>query len=255
VHRADGNRNQILLTHRRPSDDEVMGTGSPVNFIAIIRSTDQDPNEPPFAWQRGPTEASVYEAVAEAFVNTGTLPGSTVSLQSDLEWFVDRIREARGSAVDPAEAANKWVELYAATCGEVMEVANRAIGARNMAAQRPQHEISIRNFATAAEKAEQELPPLYEPFDRACSEARDAAAQLRRATSDPLLAEMKLAMAYEGTEVLDQVATAKGILSATFGPTPDAFIEGLEQANALIRNPPEEGNIYSGGYDRAFRGD
>lgn len=253
VHRADGNRNRILLTHRRPSDDEVMGTGSPVNFIAIIRSTDQDPSEPPFAWQRGPTEASIYEAVAEAFVNAGSLPGSTVSLQPDLEWFVDRIREARGSAMSPAESTNKLVELYAATCGEVMatfnaclEVANRAIGARKTADIRPQHEISIRNFTTIVEKAEQELPPLYEAFDKACSGARDAAAQLRRAASDPLLAEMKLAMAYEGTDVLDQVATAKGILGATFGPTPDAFIEGLERANALIQNPPDEGNIYWG---------
>ena len=56
VHRPDGHRNDIYLVHRRPSDDETMGTSEPINFVAIIRSTDQDATDtsPPSAWHRGP---------------------------------------------------------------------------------------------------------------------------------------------------------------------------------------------------------
>ena len=251
VHRADGNRNDIYLAHRRPSDPETMGTNEPINFVAIIRATD-DPHDgsPAYAWQHGPTEISVYRAVAEASVNAGVLPGNTATNAPDLQWFVDRIREERGPAVSPTEAANKWAGLYVAACGEVLtaanaclEVTNQAIGARNMAAKRPQHEISIRHFAQAAEEAEREFAPLYQAFEDACTGARNAASELLATKSDPLFAEMLVATAFE-QDVLDRVATAKGILGTSFGPTPAAFLEGVNQANALMQNPPDEGNIY-----------
>src|SRR3954452_18938976 len=76
------------------------------------------------------------------------------------------------------EIAVKWAHLYVASCREALaagnaclEVANRAVGARNTAAQRPQHEISIRNFTKMAEQAEEEFIPLYRSFVEACANA------------------------------------------------------------------------------------
>ena len=252
VHRADGNRNEIYLVHRRPSDDQVTGAGEPINFVAIIRSTDADPNDssPQWAWQRGPTERSIYIAIAEANVNAPPPPGASATTHPDVQWFADRIREQRGGVPSENETASKWVHLYVAACGEVLntantclEVANRAIGARNMAAKRPQHEISIQHFTQFAEEAEREFGPIYQAFASACESARDAAKELLSSKSDPLFAEMLLATTIEDS-VLDNVATAKGILGAKFGPTPAAFIEGVNEANALMQNPPDEGNIY-----------
>jgi len=255
VHRADGNRNDIYLVHRRPSDDETTGAGEAINFVAVIRYTDEDPNdtEPPWAWQRGPTERRIYIALAEAIVNAPPLPGSSVSLDPQVEWFADRIRESAGPAPTAMETAAKFAQQYVVSCGEVLsaadaclEVANRAAGARNSIAHHqndglPGTSIALRNFATWAEHAEQEFVPLYLAFDEACATARGYAAQLLSA--GPLRAEMVLAMSY-GEDVLDRVATAKGILGATFGPTPAAFLQGVEAANALMQNPTDDGNIY-----------
>ena len=149
-----------------------------------------------------------------------------------------------------AETATKWAELYVAACGEVLtaakaclEVTNQAIGGRKVAAKRPQEQVSIQTFTSMAEEAEREFAPLYSTFEVACSAARDAAAQLLAAQSDPVFSEMLLASTVQ-EEVLDNVATAKGILGATFGPTPTAFLEGVNEANGLMQNPPDEGNIY-----------
>ena len=255
VHRADGNRNDIYLLHRRPSDDAARGAGEPVNFVAVIRSTDQDPDDssPRWAWKRGPTERSIYIALAEAIVNAPPLPGSSVSLHPDVQWFADRIRESTGPAPTEMETAANWAQLYVAACGEVLtaaneclEVANRAQGARSKIAQHqndgaPGTPIAIRNFTKWAEQAEQAFVPLYRAFDQACTAARDNAAQLL--SSDPLRAEMVLEMSVS-EDVLDNVATAKAILGASSGPTPAAFLRGVEAANALMQNPPDDGNIY-----------
>jgi tetratricopeptide (TPR) repeat protein len=148
------------------------------------------------------------------------------------------------------ETAAKWAQLYVAACGEVLtavnaclEVANDAVGARNMAAKRPQHEVSIQTFTTYAEEAERNFGPVHRTFADACVAARDAAAQLLAA--DPDTAELVLAMSVgDNEQVLDNVATVKGLLGASYGSTPAAFIQGIEQANALMQNPPGEGNIY-----------
>jgi hypothetical protein len=252
VRRADGNRNEIYLVHRRPSDDEFIGD-EPINFVAVIRYPDDDLGDTsvPSAWKRGPTERSIYIAIAEAFANVGVLPGSLLlSLDPDVQWFVDRINEKYGPAPSPTQTAANWAQLYVAACGEVLsaanaclEVANRAIGARNTAAQRPQHEISIRTFAEHAEKAEREFVGLYRSFDERCAAARDTAAQLLATQSDPLDAEVVLAIGVEES-VLNNVATVKGLLGANYGPSPAAFVQGIDEANGLMRNPPDEGNIY-----------
>jgi hypothetical protein len=255
VHRADGNRNDIYLLHRRPDDDVTTGAGDPINFVAVIRSTDPDPGDtsPPWAWQRGPTERSICIALAEAVVNAPPPPGCSVSLHSDVQWFVDRMREGAGPGPTAMETVANRVQLYVAACAEVLaaaneclEVANMAAGARSKIAQHrndglPGTPIAIRNFTNWAEQAERDFVPLYRAFDEACTTARENAAQL--VGSDPRRVEMVLAMSVS-EDVLGTVATAKGILGATFAPTPAAFLQGVEAANALMQNPPDDGNIY-----------
>lgn len=253
VNRADGNRNDIYLVHRRSSDDEATGTGEPVNFVAVIRSTDQDPSDtsPLWAWQRGPTERSIYIAVAEAIVNAPPPPGNSVSLHPDVQWFADRIRENAGPAVSARESVAKLAQMYATACSEVLaaanaclEVANLAVGARNMAAQRPQHEISIQNFTKHAEEKEKNFAPLYRAFTDACDHARDAAAQFLAAENE-LDPEIVLAQSVN-LDVLDDVAAAKAILSVNYGPTPAAFVDGVQESNALMQEPSVQGgNIYT----------
>ena len=148
------------------------------------------------------------------------------------------------------ETAAKWAQLYVAACGGVLaaadaclEVANRAIGARNMAAKRPQAEVSIQTFTRHAEEAERNFAPLYSTFEAACTAARDTADQLLAAQLDPLVSEMLLASTLE-EGVLDNVATVKALLDANYGSSPAAFLKGIEEANGLMQNPPDEANIY-----------
>jgi hypothetical protein len=138
------------------------------------------------------------------------------------------------------ETAVKWAHLYGEACEKVLtaanaclEIANRAVGARNMTAQRPQHEISIRNFTTMAEQAEQEFVPLYRAFVAACSAARDTAANFLAARSahDP---EFVL-LASVPEDVYGNTGVACQILLADYGPTPAGFMEGVEQTNAATQ--------------------
>lgn len=162
----------------------------------------------------------------------------------------------RAAARASAETAAKWAKRYAAACGEVLtaanaclEVANRAIGARNMAAKRPQHEISVRNFIQFAENAERDFGPLYRTFDAACVAARDIAAQLLASQSDPIYAELILAGTLD-EDALNNVATAKAILSASYGRSPSGFVQGVREANEMMQRDDNEeedegvGNIY-----------
>jgi hypothetical protein len=151
------------------------------------------------------------------------------------------------------EIAGKWAQLYGAACGDVvtaanacLERANLAVGARNMAAQRPQHEISIQNFTSMAEEHEQEYVPLYRTFASACSTARDTSASFLAAQTahDP---EFVL-MASVPDEVYDNTGVARHILSADYGPTPARFMEGLQQTNAGI-----EADIFGYG-EEGFQG-
>jgi hypothetical protein len=69
---------------------------------------------------------------------------------------------------DADESAVKHAHLYAAACRDVLnageaviETANKAVGARNMANMPSQHEISRKNFQTLADELEQEFVPPY----------------------------------------------------------------------------------------------
>jgi hypothetical protein len=154
-----------------------------------------------------------------------------------------------GASAAPQPPAG-WIGQYVAACLAVLssataclEVANVAVAARNKAAERPQHEISIRSFTEMAEQQEQEFAPLYRAFVDACANARDVAAGVL-ATYPHANAEMDLMVTVK-EDVLDKVATAKEILRANFAPMPAGFIDGADEANALMQAPPEGGNIYT----------
>lgn len=147
------------------------------------------------------------------------------------------------------ETAAKWTQLYAAACGEVLasanaclEAANDAVGARTMAAERPQHEISIKHFTTFAEEAERNFAPLYSTFEAARTAARDTAAKLLAAAPEPT-PELLLATMLD-EQMLDVVATVKGLLSASYGPSATSFLHGIDEANGLMQTATDEGNIY-----------
>ncbi len=159
------------------------------------------------------------------------------------------ILETMATAHASAETTANWAQLYVAACGEVLaaantclEVTNQAIGARNVAAKRPQAEVSIETFTRYAEDAERNFAPLYSVFEAACAAARDKAAKLLAAAPEPT-PEFLLAATAEPA-ALDDVATVKGLLGAKYGPTPAAFLQGIEEANGLMQNPRDEGNIY-----------
>jgi hypothetical protein len=158
------------------------------------------------------------------------------------------------AAADPAmEAAVRYVaacDEVLATANACLEVANPAVAARRQIAecqsgpQLPGTPIAIRNFTRMAEEKEEEFAPLYESFEESRAKARELAAQLLAAPGerDP---EIVLAFNFE-EGVLDNVATAKAILGAGYGPTPARFIQGVEESNDLMEDPgPGEGNIYS----------
>lgn len=156
--------------------------------------------------------------------------------------------DARASAQSTAE----WAQLYVAACGEVLsaanaclQAANRAVTAQNMLTNRPYgyRNTPERFFRDAIERSTQQFAPLYQTFDEACTAARDTAAQLL--ASSPDTAEWVLAASVgDDQQTLDNVATVRGILGATFGPSPAAFVQGVEQANGLMQNSPDEDNIY-----------
>jgi hypothetical protein len=142
---------------------------------------------------------------------------------------------------DPELAlAAKRAQLYAAACGDVLtalnaclEVANAAVGARNMAAQRPQHEISIKHFADMADRKDQEFPPLYRQFVAACSTAKQTAASLLESKCSMDL-DMVL-MTCTDDQGYSNASTVRFVLDADFGSTPSTFLAGLERANAAIQ--------------------
>jgi hypothetical protein len=149
-----------------------------------------------------------------------------------------------------------WAQLYARKCTDVLaaanaclEVANRAVGARRKIAEHqndglPGTPIAIRNFTSWAEAAEAEFVPLYGAFQETCAGAGDTAARFIAAGRDEDQAEMTLALLFDDDRY-DEVASVKWILRANYGAGAGEFIEGVEETNGLMQNPPDEGNIYT----------
>ena len=142
------------------------------------------------------------------------------------------------------------MQLYVGACEEVLvaaqacgEAAQEAVGAREMAAKRPQHEISIAHFTKTADEADKAFAPLYCAFVEACATAADAAAKIIAAAGSKQLAEQA---AYDliDAEPWPRVSTAKAILSSHHGPSPEAFIASVQETNALV-NGPQDGILYT----------
>ena len=146
---------------------------------------------------------------------------------------------------------------YVAACEEVLaaanaclEAANPAVAARRQVAecqngpQGPGTPIAIRNFTRMAEEKEEEFAPLYAGFEESRGRAREVAAQLLAAKGQDDAERVLMLNFEEG--VLDNVATAKAILRAAYGPTPARFIQGVKETNELLEDfGPEAGNIYT----------
>jgi len=146
------------------------------------------------------------------------------------------------------EAAAKWAQVYVAICKVVLDdandciaVANEAVNARNAAAQRPQHEISIETFTRLAKEKEEDFIPLYRAFAKACATARETAANFLAAQTvhDP---EVVLRRSV-GEDVLKDVALVQAILRVDYEFTPAGFLEGVRETNILMQNPFSEGEI------------
>lgn len=88
IHREDGHTNEITIMRRRDGDDEFDGAGEPIEYIAVIVGTDDDPARPPWAWQRAPTLERIYQQVAESALNTPPLDGFRFWNAPDLEEFI-----------------------------------------------------------------------------------------------------------------------------------------------------------------------
>jgi hypothetical protein len=154
------------------------------------------------------------------------------------------------------ETADKWAQVYAGACEEVLaattaclQPANRANGARNKIREHqndglPGTPIAIRNFTRMADEAEQEFLPQYRVFAEACARAQAAAADFIAAAGSQQIAEASRPTCIDD-ETHDRVATVKAILRSSHGPSPEAFIASVEETNLLIQSGFDDGNIYT----------
>jgi tetratricopeptide (TPR) repeat protein len=85
VHRPDGNRNDVYVIHSRPDDGAVMGTGEPVRFVAVIRSTDDSSGGDGNSWFRASTLEALYVDIASAHRNQPPPPGFGVWHAPEIE--------------------------------------------------------------------------------------------------------------------------------------------------------------------------
>lgn len=180
----------------------------------------------------------------------GAATAPTAETPADL---VDQAEHGSATVATPAPGSPAdcaW--RYASACEDVvvaghacLQAANKSIGFRNKASERPQHEISIEAFSGYADMSKRELAESFAKFDESCSRARKAASRLLSVESEngP---EIALLTSGIGEQTLDKVAKAKPILRSRYGPTPEAFLEGVQETNRLIANDdPKEGNIYT----------
>jgi tetratricopeptide (TPR) repeat protein len=85
VHRPDGNRNDVYLIHSRPDHGDVMGTGEPVCFVAVIRSTDDTNGGDGTMWFRASTLEELYFDIARAHRSQPPPPGFGVWNAPEIE--------------------------------------------------------------------------------------------------------------------------------------------------------------------------
>jgi tetratricopeptide (TPR) repeat protein len=78
VHRADGHRNDVYLVHSRPEHGNVMGTGEPVRFVAMVRRTDEASGGEGSMWFRASALETLYADIALAYRHQPPPPGFSV---------------------------------------------------------------------------------------------------------------------------------------------------------------------------------
>ncbi|HUN36757.1 MAG TPA: hypothetical protein VMU95_32580 [Trebonia sp.] len=149
---------------------------------------------------------------------------------------------------------------YASACIAVMDAANaalgpanEAVGARNMAAVRPQHEISIQTFTQLAGAKEAEFSRLYQAFESTVAAARAAGVKLAAQFRDLSAAEDCLLFNID-LEIYSQVGAAIEFLRVTMPSDPRGFQGMIPQINHAINNTPGygqpgfQGSIYTDGH-------
>ncbi len=99
IHRPDGETNEVRVMHRRNGDDAFDGSGEPIEFIAVIVSTDDPSDDAPWAWQRASTLEGIYGLIAQASLNAPLPSGFRVWNAPELEEFQQAIL---GSGHGPA---------------------------------------------------------------------------------------------------------------------------------------------------------
>lgn len=146
--------------------------------------------------------------------------------------------DARSDSTAMAEAAQR-IDHYAEACGQLhvafdacLELANRATGARRMAEQRPQHEISIAHFEKLAGESEAQFAGAYQAFMHNRDSAYAAGASFQ-STPDSVDLEMLLLMRLED-ETYRRTSLAAHMLRIEFGPTSAGFLAALSVLNAAI---------------------
>lgn len=201
----------------------------------------------------GDSDIYIDDISADALRNLGVvLPeGQTSEIDPDANDVV-------AMATGVIETAEKWAQMYAAACEEVLaaataclEPANVANGARSQIREHqndglPGTPIAIRNFTKMAEEAEQKFIPLYRIFAEACVSAQDAAASFIAAAGNQEIAEAGMTTCLDD-ETCGRVATVKAILRSNHEPTPEAFVASVEETNSLLQNGSvfDDGNIYT----------
>lgn len=173
----------------------------------------------------GQTDRTTYQAA----------PAEPAQVQDDKEWarhLADGYGRACTAVMGALEAA--------------LAVANEANNARRMADTRPQHEISIQTFTSLAEQKEQEFGSLYHAFSNARAHAKEVGNKLVSACQqqDPELCLM-LTLSPESYSV---AGAAIEYMRAVCGPTPPAFLEGIEQGTNAINSSPNFGEPGFRGY-------
>ncbi len=147
---------------------------------------------------------------------------------------------------DPDEVAfvRNLMQQYGQACRAITEhinnaakVARDAFAARRMADVRPQHEISIRNFANLATVKERDFSVLYEALEGACRRARAIGNQIHAAAATvkvPFDPEMVLMIVLDDEGTYGDTQVGSHVMRADFPPSPPAFLDVFERVRQAI---------------------
>jgi putative oligomerization/nucleic acid binding protein len=162
--------------------------------------------------------------------------------------------------VEDKELIGRLIMEYALACQKAMgalnavvEVGNHVVGARRIAADPGQAEASRQVFTGQAQREEVKFRPLYDAFEEARAQVKQAGADLIAACqdSDPDAA-LHGHLGAVNPQLLDTVATAVIFMRAPFRPPAAPFMDALQQGNVAMENEPYYGQpgfsgfIYSG---------